>query len=186
MALPVESPTGDFYGGHRPGNNLFAGSLVCLDAKTGKRVWHQQLVHHDIWDYDIASPPNVINITVNGKPIRAVAQVTKQSYLFVFDRVTGAPVWPIEERKVPPGDTPGEWYSPTQPHPTKPAPFDQQGVQEKDLIDFTLEPAGTRDLRHTAVVRCSRPQACEPRPSSAPCSFRVIRVPLSGRAPRGS
>ena len=137
--LPVESPTGDFYGGHRPGNNLFAGSLVCLDAKTGKRVWHQQLVHHDIWDYDIASPPNLINITVNGKPIRAVAQVTKQSYVFVFDRVTGAPVWPIEERKVPAGDTPGEWYSPTQPHPTKPAPFDHQGVQEKDLIDFTPE-----------------------------------------------
>ena len=137
--LPVESPTGDFYGGHRPGNNLFAGSLVCLEAKTGKRVWHQQLVHHDIWDYDIASPPNLINITVNGKPIRAVAQVTKQSYVFVFDRVTGAPVWPIEERKVPGGDTPGEWYSPTQPHPTKPAPFDHQGVQEKDLIDFTPE-----------------------------------------------
>ena len=137
--LPVESPTGDFYGGHRPGNNLFAGSLVCLDAKTGKRVWHHQLVHHDIWDYDIASPPNLINITVNGKPIRAVAQATKQSYLFVFDRVTGAPVWPIEERPVPAGDTPGEWYAPTQPHPTKPAPFDHQGVQEKDLIDFTPE-----------------------------------------------
>ena len=137
--LPVESPTGDFYGGHRPGNNLFAGSLVCLDAKTGTRVWHQQLVRHDIWDYDIASPPNLIDITVNGKPIRAVAQATKQSYLFVFDRVTGAPVWPIEDRKVPAGETPGEWYSPTQPHPTKPAPFDQQGVQEKDLIDFTPE-----------------------------------------------
>ena len=137
--LPVESPTGDFYGGHRPGNNLFSGSLVCLDAKTGKRVWHHQLVHHDIWDYDIASPPNLINITVNGKPIRAVAQVTKQSYVFVFDRITGAPVWPIEERAAPAGDTPGEWYSPTQPHPTRPAPFDQQGVQEKDLIDFTPE-----------------------------------------------
>ena len=137
--LPVEIPTGDYYGGHRPGNNLFAGSLVCLEAKTGKRVWHHQLVHHDIWDYDIASPPNLINITVNGKPIRAVAQVTKQSYVFVFDRVTGAPIWPIEERKVPGGDTPGEWYSPTQPHPTKPAPFDHQGVQEKDLIDFTPE-----------------------------------------------
>ena len=135
--LPVESPTGDFYGGHRPGNNLFAGSLVCLDAKTGKRIWHQQIVHHDIWDYDIASPPTLINITVNGKPIRAVVQPTKQSYLFVFDRVTGAPVWPIEERPVPSGDTPGEWYSPTQPHPTKPVPFDHQGVQEKDLIDFT-------------------------------------------------
>ena len=93
--------TGDFYGGHRPGNNLFAGSLVCLDAKTGKRVWHQQLVHHDIWDYDLASPPTLINITVNGRPIRAVAQVTKWSYLFVFDRVTGKPVWPIEERPVP-------------------------------------------------------------------------------------
>ena len=126
--LPVESPTGDFYGGHRPGNNLFAGSLVCLDARTGKRVWHQQLVHHDIWDYDLASPPNLINITVNGKPIRAVAQVTKWSYLFVFDRVNGTPVWPIEERKVEAGDVPGEWYSPTQPHPTKPAPYDRQGV----------------------------------------------------------
>jgi quinoprotein glucose dehydrogenase len=137
--LPVESPTGDFYGGHRPGNNLFAGSLVALDAKTGKRIWHHQLVHHDIWDYDLASPPNLMNITVNGKPIRAVGLVTKHSYLFVFDRVTGAAVWPIEERPVPQGDTPGEWYSPTQPHPTRPAPFDHQGVQEKDLIDFTPE-----------------------------------------------
>src|SRR5688500_14351504 len=137
--LPVESPTGDFYGGHRPGNNLFAGSLVCLDVKTGKRVWHQQLVHHDIWDYDIASPPNLINSTVNGKPIRAVAQVTKQSYLFVFDRLTGAPVWPIEDRKVEAGTVPGEWYAPTQPHPTKPAPYDRQGVSEADLIDFTAE-----------------------------------------------
>ena len=137
--LPVESPTGDFYGGHRPGNNLFAGSLVCLDARTGKRVWHQQLVHHDIWDYDLASPPTLINITVNGKPIRAVAQPTKWSYLFVFDRVTGAPVWPMEERKVAAGDTPGEWYSPTQPHPTRPAPYDRQGVHESDLIDFTPE-----------------------------------------------
>jgi quinoprotein glucose dehydrogenase len=137
--LPVESPTGDFYGGHRPGNNLFAGSLVCLDARTGKRVWHYQIVHHDIWDYDMASPPNLMDITVNGKPIKAVGLVTKQSYLFVFDRVNGTPVWPIEERPVPAGDTPGEWYSPTQPHPTKPAPFDQQGVQEKDLIDFTPE-----------------------------------------------
>ena len=137
--LPVESATGDYYGGHRPGNNLFAGSLVCLDARTGKRVWHHQLVHHDIWDYDLASPPTLINITVNGKPIRAVAQVTKWSYLFVFDRVTGAPVWPIEERPVEKGDVPGEWYSPTEPHPTKPAPYDRQGVSEADLIDFTPE-----------------------------------------------
>jgi quinoprotein glucose dehydrogenase len=137
--LPVESATGDFYGGHRPGNNLFAGSLVCVDARTGKRVWHQQLVHHDIWDYDLASPPTLINITVSGKPIRAVAQVTKWGYLFVFDRVNGTPVWPIEQRKVEAGTVPGEWYAPTQPHPTKPAPYDRQGVTEQDLIDFTPE-----------------------------------------------
>jgi quinoprotein glucose dehydrogenase len=137
--LPVESATGDFYGGHRPGPNVFAGSLVCLDAKTGKRIWHQQLVHHDIWDYDLASPPTLINITVDGRPIRAVAQPTKWSYLFVFDRTNGKPVWPIEERPVAPGDTPGEWYSPTQPHPTKPLPYDRQGVREEDLIDFTPE-----------------------------------------------
>ncbi|RPI54903.1 MAG: pyrroloquinoline quinone-dependent dehydrogenase [Acidobacteria bacterium] len=137
--LPVESATGDYYGGHRPGNNLFAGSLVCVDARTGKRVWHQQLVHHDIWDYDLASPPTLINITVNGKPIRAVAQTTKWSYLFVFDRVNGTPVWPVEERRVEAGNVPGEWYSPTQPHPTRPAPYDRQGVSEQDLIDFTPE-----------------------------------------------
>src|SRR5215217_7843317 len=137
--LPVESATGDFYGGHRPGNNLFAGSLVCLDARTGKRVWHQQLVHHDIWDYDLASPPTLINITVDGRAIRAVAQPTKWSYLFVFDRTNGKPVWPIEERPAAAGDTPTEWYSPTQPHPTKPLPYDRQGVSEQDLIDFTPE-----------------------------------------------
>ncbi len=137
--LPVESATGDFYGGHRPGNNLFAGSLVCVDARTGKRVWHQQLVHHDIWDYDLASPPTLINITVSGKPIRAVAQTTKWGYLFAFDRVNGTPVWPVEERKVEAGTVPGEWYSPTQPHPTRPAPYDRQGVSEADLIDFTPE-----------------------------------------------
>ena len=137
--LPVESATGDFYGGHRPGNNLFAGSLVCVDARTGKRIWHQQLVHHDIWDYDLASPPTLINVTVSGKPIRAVAQTTKWGYLFAFDRVNGTPVWPVEERKVEAGTVPGEWYSPTQPHPTKPAPYDRQGVSEADLIDFTPE-----------------------------------------------
>jgi quinoprotein glucose dehydrogenase len=137
--LPVESATGDAYGGHRPGQNLFSGSLVCLDAKTGKRIWHQQLVHHDIWDYDIASPPTLINITVAGKPVRAVAQPTKHSFLFVFDRVTGKPVWPIEERPAPAGDVPGEWYSATQPYPTKPPPFDRQGIKDEDLIDFTPE-----------------------------------------------
>jgi quinoprotein glucose dehydrogenase len=135
--LPVESPTGDYYGGHRPGNNLFAESLVCLDARTGKRVWHYQLVHHGIWDWDVASPPILADITVNGKKIRAVAQVTKQAFVFVFDRVTGEPVWPIEERPVPQSDVPGERTSPTQPFPTKPKPFDRQGVTLDDLIDFT-------------------------------------------------
>ena len=139
LYLPIEDPTGDYYGGHRPGNNLFSSSIVCVDAKTGKRVWHHQLIHHDIWDYDTASPLTLINITVNGKPIRAVAQPSKQGFLYVFDRVNGTPVWPIEERKVPQGDVPGEWYSPTQPHPTRPAPYDRQGVTEQDLIDFTPE-----------------------------------------------
>ncbi len=137
--LPVETPTGDFYGGHRPGDNLFAESLVCLDITTGKRVWHHQLVHHGIWDYDNTAAPILIDITVDGKPIKAVALVTKQAFTFVFDRVTGEPVWPIEEREVPSSDVPGEVTSPTQPFPTKPAPFDRQGVSIDDLIDFTPE-----------------------------------------------
>jgi quinoprotein glucose dehydrogenase len=137
--VPVEGATGDFYGGHRPGNDLFSDSLVCLDARTGKRVWHFQLVHHDIWDYDTASPPSLMNITVNGQPIRAVGQTSKQGFLYVFDRVTGKPVWPIEEKPVPKGNTPGEWYSPTQPVPSKPAPYDRQGLTENDLVDFTPE-----------------------------------------------
>ena len=135
--LPVEMPTGDFYGGERPGNNLFADSLVCLDARTGKRVWHFQFVHHDVWDYDTASPPALININVNGRAIRAVAQASKQGFLYVFDRTNGQPVWPIEERPVPQGDVAKEKYSPTQPVPTKPAPYDRQGVSEDDLVDFT-------------------------------------------------
>ena len=137
--LPIEDATGDYYGGHRPGNNLFSSSLVCLDAKTGKRIWHFQMIHHDIWDYDLASPPTLMNITVNGQPIRAVGQTSKQGFLYVFDRVTGRPVWPIVEKPVPQGNTPGEWYSPTQPIPTRPAPYDRQGLSEDDLIDFTPE-----------------------------------------------
>jgi quinoprotein glucose dehydrogenase len=135
--IPVEMPTGDFYGAHRPGNNLFSDSLVCLDARTGKRIWHYQLVHHDIWDWDIAAPPLLLDITANGKKIKAVAQVTKQAFTFVFDRVTGQPVWPIEERPVPQSDVPGEVTSPTQPFPTKPPAFDRQGSSIDDLIDFT-------------------------------------------------
>jgi quinoprotein glucose dehydrogenase len=137
--LPFETATGDYYGGTRPGNNLFAESIMCLDAKTGKRVWHFQTVHHGLWDYDLPAAPVLADITVNGRRIKAVAQVSKQAFVYVLDRVTGQPVWPIEERPVPQGNVPGEWYSPTQPFPTKPPPFDQQGVSEKDLIDFTPE-----------------------------------------------
>ena len=137
--LPVETPTNDLYGGHRPGDNLFAESLVCLDAKTGERVWHFQFVHHGIWDYDTPTAPTLIDITVGGRRIKAVAQVTKQAFTYVFDRVTGEPVWPIEERPVPQSNVPGEVTAPTQPFPTRPAPFDRQGVSGDDLLDFTAE-----------------------------------------------
>jgi glucose dehydrogenase len=137
--LPFEEATGDYYGGTRPGNNLFAESLMCLDARTGKRVWHFQAIHHGLWDYDLPAAPVLGDITINGRKIKAVAQISKQAYVYVFDRVTGQPVWPIEERPVPRGEVPGEWYSPTQPIPTKPPAFDQQGVSESDLLDYTPE-----------------------------------------------
>ena len=137
--LPVELPTGDYYGGHRPGANLFGESVVAVDLTTGKKKWHYQLVHHGIWDFDIPCAPILIDITVNGRAIKALAQPTKQSFLYVFDRITGQPVWPIEERPVAKGDVPGEWYSPTQPFPTKPPAYDTQGTSEADLIDWTPE-----------------------------------------------
>jgi quinoprotein glucose dehydrogenase len=137
--VPVETPTGDFYGGHRPGDNLFGESLVCLDARTGRRVWHFQLVHHGVWDWDPPTAPTLIDITVGGRRIKAVAQITKQAWVYVFDRVTGKPVWPIEERPVPQSDVPGERTSPTQPFPTRPAAFDRQGLTVDDLIDLTPE-----------------------------------------------
>ena len=137
--LPVETPTNDLYGGHRPGDNLFAESLVCLDAKTGERIWHFQFIHHGIWDYDIPTAPALLDITVEGRLIKAVAQVTKQAFTYVLDRVTGQPVWPIEERPVPQSNVPGEQASPTQPFPTRPLPFDRQGVSVDDLLDFTAE-----------------------------------------------
>ena len=118
---PVEAATGDQYGGQRHGNNLFSSSLVCLDIKTGKRIWHYQLVHHDIWDYDMPAAPILADITVNGKPIKAVVQLTKTAFAYVFDRTNGQPVWPIEERPVPQSDVPGEKTSPTQPFPTQAA-----------------------------------------------------------------
>ena len=135
--LPVEDPTSDFYGGHRPGNNLFGGSLVCVDLKTGQRKWHFQIAHHPIWDYDLSSAPLLADITVNGKAIKAVALPTKEAFLYVFDRVTGQPVWPIEERPVPQSDVPGEKTSPTQPFPTRPPAYARQSIGIDDLIDFT-------------------------------------------------
>ncbi|HET6218611.1 MAG TPA: pyrroloquinoline quinone-dependent dehydrogenase [Acidobacteriaceae bacterium] len=148
--LPVESPTQDSYGGDRPGNALFAESLVALDLKTGQRKWHYQLVHHGVWDFDIPCAPVLVDITVNGKPVKALAQATKQSILYVLNRVTGEPVWPIVERPVPRGDVPGEWYSPTQPIPTKPPFYDRNGFTTDELIDFTPE------LRAQALKLVSR------------------------------
>jgi glucose dehydrogenase len=148
--LPVEEPTGDYYGGHRPGNNLFGESLVAVDLKTGQRKWHYQLVHHPLWDMDISSAPILADITVNGRTIKAVAQPTKQGILYVFDRVTGQPIWPFEERPVEKGDVPDEWYSPTQPIPAKPPAYSRNGVSIVDLIDFTPE------LRAEAVKTVSK------------------------------
>src|SRR5690606_27154632 len=134
--LPVEDPTGDYYGGDRPGSNLFTSSLVALDIRTGERRWHYQLIHHDIWDWDLPAAPVLIDLADGRKVVMAV---TKQSFVYAFDRATGEPIWPIEERPVPGGDVPGEWYSLTQPFPTRPAAFDRQGFGEEDLIDFTPE-----------------------------------------------
>jgi quinoprotein glucose dehydrogenase len=138
--LPIETPTSDYYGGHRPGDNLFAESVVCVDLRTGQRKWHFQLVHHPIWNFDISAAPILADITVDGRPIKAVAQPTKQGYLYVFDRVTGKPVWPIEERPVPQSDVPGEKTSPTQPFPTKPPAYARNFLKvPDDVIDFTPE-----------------------------------------------
>jgi quinoprotein glucose dehydrogenase len=135
--LPVELPTGDYYGGNRPGSGLFGESIVALDVKTGRRKWHYQLVHHGIWDMDIPCAPILADLNVNGRMVKAIAQPTKQAWVYVLDRATGQPVWPIEERPVEKGSVPGEWYSPTQPFVTKPPAFDRQGVSMDDLIDFT-------------------------------------------------
>ena len=137
--LPVEDPTSDQYGGHRPGNNLFADTLVCVDLKTGIRKWHYQVVHHPIWDYDLSSAPLLADITVNGRAIKAVALPSKESFLYVFDRITGQPVWPIEERPVPQSDVPGEKTSATQPFPTRPPAYARQAITTDELINFTPE-----------------------------------------------
>ncbi len=141
--LPVELPTGDYFGANRPGAGLFGESIVAVDLHSGKRKWHYQLVHHGIWDNDIPCPPILVDLVVNGRAVKALAQPTKQAVLYVFDRVTGQPIWPIEERPVEKGDVPGEWYSPTQPYPLdgrgRLFAYDRQGFVEDDLIDFTPE-----------------------------------------------
>src|SRR5690349_1043901 len=149
--LPVETPPSDYYGGHRPGNNLFAESIVCVDLRTGQRKWHFQLVHHPLWNYDMSSAAILADITVDGRPIKAVAVPGKQAFLFVFDRVTGQPVWPIEERAVPRSDVPDEKSSPTQPFPTRPPAYARNTVKvPDDLIDFTPE------LRAKAIEQMKR------------------------------
>jgi quinoprotein glucose dehydrogenase len=142
--LPVGTPTSDWYGGHRPGNNLYADSLVAVDARTGKRVWHFQTTHHGLWDYDLPAAPVLADVRIAGRLRKIAAQPTKQGFLFVFDRATGEPIWPIEERAVPPSRVPGEQAARTQPIPTHPPPFERQGLSDADLIDFT------RELQHEA------------------------------------
>jgi len=137
VSLPFSTPANDYYGGHRHGDNLFAESLVCVDARTGRRIWHYQIVRHGLWDYDLPAAPVLFDVVRDGKTIKAVAQPTKQGFLFAFDRVSGAPLWPIEDRPVPQSAVPGEKSAATQPFPTKPAAFEIQGVREEDLVDFT-------------------------------------------------
>jgi quinoprotein glucose dehydrogenase len=148
--IGVELPTGDYYGGPRPGAGLFGESIVAVDLKTGARKWHYQYVHHGIWDMDNPCPPILADITVNGRTVKAVAQPTKQAFMYVLNRETGEPIWPIVEKPVEKGTVPGEWYSPTQPFPSKPPAFDLQGISINDLIDFTPQ------LRAEAVQLVSK------------------------------
>ena len=174
--LPVEDPTGDYYGGDRPGSNLFSSSLVALDIKTGQRAWHYQFIHHDIWDWDVPAAPVLIDLP-NGRKV--VMSVTKQAFVYAFDRETGEPIWPIEELPVPAGDVPGEWYSLTQPFPTRPAPFDRQGFTEDDLIDFTPE-LRAKALEAIAGFRLSPNLYTPPSTSEAPDGTRgLLSLPSS-------
>jgi len=148
--IGVEMPTGDYYGGHRPGAGLFGESIVAVDLKTGARKWHYQYIHHGIWDMDNPCPPILTDITINGRTVKAVAQPTKQAFMYVLNRETGEPIWPIVEKPVEKGTVPGEWYSPTQPFPTKPPAYDLQGISVNDLIDWTPQ------LRAEAVQLVSK------------------------------
>ena len=161
--IPTNPPTIDFYGGFRPGNGLFGTSLIALDVETGERVWHFQMVHHDVWNYDTSTAPILMDVTVDGERIPGVFQATKQAFLYSFNRETGEPIWPIEERPVPQSKVPGEQLAPTQPFPTKPAPYDKQGFTVDDLIDFTPELAPTsaryhRGLRARSTLQPAHPQ----------------------------
>jgi len=160
--IPVGMPLMDEYGGHRPGANLFANSLVAIDAKTGQRKWHFQMVHHDIWDYDTPMAPNLLDVTINGRPRKIIAQTTKQGWAYVFDRATGEPIWPIVETPVLQSEVPGEHTWPTQPIPTKPAPYSHQGLEEEDLIDYTTA------IRDSALVLARR---CRMGPYYIPASL---------------
>ena len=135
----TDPPTVDYFGGFHPGDNLFANTILAIDVATGERRWHFQTVHHDVWNYDNPTAPNLVDVVVDGREVPVLAQVTKQGWAYVLDRATGEPVWPIEERPVPQSDVPGEHLSPTQPFVTRPAPFEMQGITEDDLIDFTPE-----------------------------------------------
>src|SRR3984893_12355818 len=168
--LGVEMPTGDYYGGHRPGNGLFGESLVAVDLRTGQRKWHYQFVHHGIWDMDNPCPPILTDINVNGRAVKAVAQCSKQAFTYVLDRATGQPVWPIEERPVAKGDVPGEWYAPTQPFPIKPPAYDLQGISVNDLIDWTPQ------LRAEAVQLVSKYKLG---PMFTPGVVREVHRPLA-------
>ena len=176
--LPVEMPTNDYYGGHRLGDNLFSDTLVALNLETGERVWHFQTTHHDVWDWDLPAAPVLTDITVDGRDIKAVSLPTKQSWLYVFDRETGEPVWPIEEILVPPSDIPGEVLSPTQPHPTKPPAFDQQGIMPDDLIDFTPE-LRERALEVLNKFRYGRSIFTPPSVGTADGTYGTLQVPAS-------
>ena len=182
--LPVEIPTGDYYGGHRPGDGLFGESLVAVDVTTGQRKWHYQLIHHGIWDYDIPCAPILADITVNGRQIKAVAQPSKQGFLYVFDRQTGQPVWPIEERPVPQSKVPGEKTSATQPFPTKPPPFERAGFLLDYLLDFTPE------LKAEALKIASRyqvgPVYTPPIPAGENGKEGLLYIPNGANWPGGS
>ncbi len=154
--IPTNSATIDYYGGFRPGDNLFGASLIALDVKTGKRVWHYQMVKHDIWNYDTPTAPILLDVNVNGRRVPGVFQATKQAFVYSFNRQTGEPIWPIEMKPVPPSKVPGEKLSPVQPHPTKPAPFEFQGRTEDHLIDYTPE------IRKLALEEARRTEALAP------------------------